>query len=64
MTKLTGIFSINIINNNYIEIKKSVNSYNEYILVNRNFISTVNGIYVEKSFINSHKDFFKSIRSI
>ena len=64
MTKLTGIFSINLINNNYVEIKKSVNSYNEYILVNRNFISTVNGIYVEKSFINSHKDFFKSIRSI
>jgi hypothetical protein len=64
MTKLTGIFSINIINNNYIEIKKSVNSHNEYILVNRNFISTVNGIYIEKSFIESHKDFFRKINSI
>jgi hypothetical protein len=65
MTKLTGIFTVNIINGSYVEITKSVNGYNEYIIINDSLINVnVNGIYVEKSFIESHKDFFKKIRSI
>lgn len=65
MTKLTGIFTVNATINSYVEIKKSVNSYVEYIIINKNLINVNdNGIYVEKSFIESHKDFFKKVRSI
>jgi hypothetical protein len=65
MTKLTGIFTVVNTINSYTEIKKTVNGYNEYIVINNSdVINTINGIYVEKSFIESHKDFFKKIRSI
>ena len=65
MLQLTGIFTVNAIINSYVEVKKTINGYSEYILIN-NRLATIynNSIYVEKSFINSHKDFFKSIRSI
>jgi hypothetical protein len=65
MVQLTGIFTVNATIDNYTEVKKTVNNYSEYIIIhNSNVINTVNGIYIEKSFIESHKDFFKKIRSI
>jgi hypothetical protein len=65
MVQLTGVFTVNATIDNYTEVKKTVNNYSEYIIIhNSNVINTVNGIYVEKSFIESHKDFFKKIRSI
>ena len=65
MVQLTGIFTVNATIYNYTEVKKTVNNYSEYIIIhNSNVINTVNGIYIEKSFIESHKDFFKKIRSI
>jgi hypothetical protein len=65
MTKLTGIFKVNTTINSYVEIVKTINNYSEYILINNSLVTIHNNsIFVEKSFVNSHKDFFKSIRSI
>ena len=65
MVQLTGVFTVNATIDNYTEVKKTVNNYSECIIIhNSNVINTVNGIFVEKSFIESHKDFFKKIRSI